>query len=84
MKKRNGIVLCLLGVAVILLSLLIPVLAVVTMPQMDSAIGIIGGADWPTLLFLFETRFLWLAMCGILSCAAGIILILLNRVKKDR
>ena len=81
MKKRAGIVLCLLGAAVILLSLLIPV---ATMSQTNAAIGIIGGADWPTFLFLFETRFLWLAMCGILSCAAGIVLILLNKVEKDR
>ena len=81
MKKRAGILLCLLGAAVILLSLLIPV---ATMSQTNAAIGIIGGADWPTFLFLFETRFLWLAMCGILSCAAGIVLILLNKVKKDR
>jgi Na+-transporting methylmalonyl-CoA/oxaloacetate decarboxylase beta subunit len=80
-KKRAGIVLCLLGAAVILLSLLIPV---ATMSQTNAAIGIIGGADWPTFLFLFETRFLWLAMCGILSCVAGIVLILLNKVKKDR
>lgn len=81
MKKRAGIVLCLLGAAVILLSLLMPV---ATMSQTNAAIGIIGGADWPTFLFLFETRFLWLAMCGILSCAAGIVLILLNKVAKDR
>ena len=81
MKKRAGILLCLLGAAVILLSLLIPV---ATMSQTNAAIGIIGGADWPTFLFLFETRFLWLAICGILSCAAGIVLILLNKVKKDR
>ena len=81
MKKRVGIVLCLLGAAAILLSLLIPV---VTMSRMDGAIGIIGGADWPTFLFLFETRFLWLAVCGIVGCAAGIVLILLNKVKKDR
>lgn len=81
MKKRAGIVLCLLGAAVILLSLLMPV---ATMSQTNAAIGIIGGADWPTFLFLFETRFLWLAMCGILSCAAGIVLILLNKVEKDR
>lgn len=81
MKKREGIVLCLLGVAAILLSLLIPVVA---MPQMDGTIGIVGGADWPTFLVLFETRFLWLAMCGFLSCVAGIVLILLNKVKKDR
>ena len=81
MKKRAGIVLCLLGAAVILLSLLIPV---ATMSQTNAEIGIIGGADWPTFLFLFETRFLWLAMCGILSCVAGIVLILLNKVKKDR
>ena len=81
MKKRAGIVLCLLGAAVILLSLLIPV---ATMSQTNAAIGIIGGADWPTFLFLFESRFLWLAMCGILSCVAGIVLILLNKVKKDR
>ena len=81
MKKRVGIVLCLLGGAAILLSLLIPV---VTMSQMDGAIGIIGGADWPTFLFLLESKFLWLAVCGILGCAAGIVLILLNRVKKDR
>lgn len=81
MKKRVGIVLCLLGAAVILLSLLMPV---ATMSQTNAAIGIIGGADWPTFLFLFETRFLWLAMCGILSCVAGIVLILLNKVKKDR
>ena len=46
--------------------------------------GIIGGADWPTFLFLLETKFLWLAVCGILGCAAGIVLILLNSVKKDR
>ena len=81
MKKRAGIVLCLLGAAVILLSLLMPV---ATMSQTNAAIGIIGGADWPTFLFLFETRFLWLAMCGILSCVAGIVLILLNKVIKDR
>ena len=81
MKKRAGIVLCLLGAAVILLSLLMPV---ATMSQTNAAIGVIGGADWPTFLFLFETRFLWLAMCGILSCVAGIVLILLNKVKKDR
>ena len=81
MKKRAGIVLCLLGAAVILLSLLTPV---ATMSQTNAAIGIIGGADWPTFLFLFETRFLWLARCGILSCVAGILLILLNKVKKDR
>jgi Na+-transporting methylmalonyl-CoA/oxaloacetate decarboxylase beta subunit len=81
MKKRVGIVLCLLGAAVILLSLLIPV---ATMSQTNAAIGISGGADWPTFLFLFETRFLWLAMCGILSCVAGVVLILLNKVKKDR
>ena len=81
MKKRAGIVLCLLGAAVILLSLLMPV---ATMSQTNAAIGIIGGADWPTFLFLFETRFLWLAMCGILSCAAGIVLILLNKVEIDR
>ena len=81
MKKRAGIVLCLLGAAAILLSLLIPI---VTMSRMDGAIGIIGGADWPTFLFLFETRFLWLAACGGVACNAGIILILLNKVKKDR
>ena len=81
MKKRVGIVLCLLGAAAIILSLLIPI---VTMSRMDGAIGIIGGADWPTLLFLLETKFLWLAVCGILGCAVGIVLILLNRVKKDR
>ena len=81
MKKRVGIVLCLLGTAANLLSLLIPI---VTMSRMDGAIGIIGGADWPTFLFLLETKFLWLAVCGILGCAAGIVLILLNRVKKDR
>ena len=81
MKKRAGIVLCLLGAAAILLSLLIPV---VTMSRMDGAIGIIGGADWPTFLFLFETRFLWLAACGGVACTVGIVLILLNKVKKDR
>ena len=81
MKKHVGIVLCLLGAAAILLSLLVPI---VTMSRMDGAIGIIGGADWPTFLFLLETRFLWLAVCGIVGCAAGIILILLNKVKKDR
>ena len=81
MKKRVGIVLCLLGAAAIILSLLIPI---VTMSRMDGAIGIIGGADWPTFLFLLETKFLWLAVCGILGCAAGIILILINKVKKDR
>jgi Na+-transporting methylmalonyl-CoA/oxaloacetate decarboxylase beta subunit len=81
MKKRVGIVLCLLGAAAIILSLLIPI---VTMSRMDGAIGIIGGADWPTFLFLLETKFLWLAVCGILGCVAGIVLILLNRVKKDR
>lgn len=81
MKKRAGIVLCLLGVVAIMLSLLIPV---VTMSRMDGAIEIIGGADWPTFLFLLESKFLWLAACGILGCAAGIVLILLNSVKKDR
>lgn len=81
MKKRAGIVLCLLGAAANLLSLLVPI---VTMSRMDGAIGIIGGADWPTFLFLFETRFLWLAACGCVACIAGIILILLNKVKKDR
>ena len=81
MKKRIGIVLCLLGTAANLLSLLVPI---VTMSRMDGAIGIIGGADWPTFLFLLETKFLWLAVCGILGCAVGIVLILLNRVKKDR
>ena len=81
MKKRVGIVLCLLGAAAIILSLLIPI---VTMSRMEGAIGIIGGADWPTFLFLLETKFLWLAVCGILGCAAGIVLILRNRVKKDR
>ena len=81
MKKRAGIVLCLLGAAAMLLSLLIPI---VMMSQMDVTMGIIGGADWPTLLFLFETRSLWLAVCGIVGCAAGIVLILLNKVKKDR
>ena len=81
MKKRAGIVLCLLGAAAIILSLLIPT---VTMSRMDGAIGIIGGADWPTFLFLFETRFLWLAACGGVACTVGIVLILLNRVKKDR
>ena len=81
MKKRAGIVLCLLGAAAILLSLLIPI---VTMSRMGGAIGIIGGADWPTFLCLLETKFLWLAVCGILGCTAGIILILLNKVKKDR
>ena len=81
MKKRVGIVLCPLGAAAIILSLLIPI---VTMSRMDGAIGIIGGADWPTFLFLFETRFLWLAACGGVACTVGIVLILLNRVKKDR
>ena len=81
MKKRVGIVLCLLGAAAIILSLRIPI---VTMSRMDGAIGIIGGAGWPTFLFLLEAKFLWLAVCGILGCAAGIVLILLNRVKKDR
>ena len=81
MKKRVGIVLCLLGTAAILLSLLIPI---VTMFRMDVAVGIIGGADWPTFLFLFETRFLWLAVCGVVGCTVGIVLILLNKVKKDR
>ena len=81
MKKRAGIVLCLLGAAAILLSLLVPI---VTMSRMDGAIGIIGGADWPTFLFLFETRFLWLAACGGVACTVGIVLILLNKVKKDR
>jgi Na+-transporting methylmalonyl-CoA/oxaloacetate decarboxylase beta subunit len=81
MKTRVGIVLCLLGAAAILLSLLIPI---VTMSRMDGAIGIIGGADWPTFLFLLETKFLWLAACGGVACTAGIILILLNKVKKDR
>ena len=64
----------------ILLSLGLIIVAFVKTSQMS----IIGGADWPTFLFLFETRFLWLAMCGILSCVAGIVLILLNKVKKDR
>ena len=81
MKKRVGIVLCLLGTAANLLSLLVPI---VMMSRMEGAIGIIGGADWPTFLFLLETKFLWLAVCGILGCAAGIVLILLNSVKKDR
>lgn len=81
MKKHVGIVLCLLGAAAILLSLLVPI---VTMSQMDVTMGIVGGADWPTLLFLLETRSLWLAVCGIVGCAAGIVLILLNKVKKDR
>ena len=81
MKKRAGIVLCLLGAAAILLSLMIPIVMV---SQMDGTIGIVGGADWPTLLFLFETSSLWVAVLGIVGCAAGIVLILLNKVKKDR
>ena len=87
--KKAGIVLLVVGIVLILFSLLFPIAVIIgSINELeDAAIGIVGGADGPTAVFLFETmiqrsylRFVLDA--GVIAVIVSVILFIKAKRKK--
>ncbi|MBQ8359413.1 MAG: hypothetical protein IJX37_05830 [Oscillospiraceae bacterium] len=66
MEKRIRIAVAAAGVFIILLSL---ILAVVRTANAE----IIGGADLPTFLFYFRTKYMWLTELGVVIIIVSVV-----------
>lgn len=87
--KKAGIVLLIVGIALILFSLLWPIIVLLKAfnELSSSSIGIIGGADGPTLMFVYETVFrnpVFHSVAGIGVIAVVISVIMLIREKRRK
>ena len=87
--KKAGIMLLIVGIAGILFSLLFPIAAIIMrIDELESAaIGIIGGADGPTAIFLFQTliqrSFLRFVLdAGVIAVVISVILLIKAKRKK--
>ena len=87
--KKAGIVLLIVGIALILFSLLWPIAVfIMHIDELESAaIGIIGGADGPTAMFLYSTliqrTFLrFVVDAGVLAVIISVILLIKAKRKK--
>ena len=79
MKKTGWIVGCAVGVFAMILSVVLTICSVNS--RINEGMGIIGGADWPTFVFYFETQYMWLAIFGLAVVAISAIGFLLTRKK---
>ncbi|MBQ2786060.1 MAG: hypothetical protein IJF02_06115 [Oscillospiraceae bacterium] len=87
--KKVGIVLLVVGIALILFSLLCSIAVfIMLIDELESAaIGIVGGADGPTLMFVYETVFrnpVFYSMAGIGVIAVVISVIMLIKEKRKK
>ena len=87
--KKVGIVLLIVGIALILFSLLFPIAVfILNIDAMQSAaIGIIGGADGPTAMFLYSTliqrTFLRFVLdAGVIAVVISVIMLIREKRKK--
>ncbi len=87
--KKAGIVLLVVGIALILFSLLLPIIVLLEAfnELSGTSIGIVGGADGPTLMFVYEFVFrnpVFYSMAGIGVIAVVISVIMLIRGKRKK
>lgn len=70
--KAKGIwtAVCIFGTVLIVLPLLIS--AVVILTASGTTTSIVGGADWPTFVFILQ-KYLWISWTGVLLSIAAII-----------
>ena len=84
--KKFSIISIIIGALLIISGILIPRISYLLMPPTPS-VGIIGGADGPTAIFLTST--LWinsiygrLIILGILALIVGVVLLIISKFKK--
>ncbi len=81
--KKLAILLAIVGLAAILAANIVSVIAYQTQPS----VGIIGGADLPTLLLLLNTRtpaISWLLASGGLCLIASVVTAIVGAVENKR
>ena len=63
-----------------------PFLGSVLLAKRNTSVGIIGGADGPTAIFvtssLFDSLFGWIGILGLITLNVGIVLMIINACKK--
>lgn len=81
-KKYSSIVL-ILGLTLVLMSVLVPIIKISNYTAQNGSIGIIGGADTPTLLFLLRYYFgdglLFLFILGLTLFLCGVFCLVFGR-----
>ena len=84
--KKFSIITIIIGAVLIISSIVTPWISLLLMPPAPS-VGIIGGADGPTAIFVTST--LWinsiygkLTILGITALIVGVVLLIINKFKK--
>ena len=80
MKKIAWIVGCAIGVLLMILSVVLTICSI--NGRMNEGIGIVGGADWPTFVFYFETQYRWQALIGGLAVIVSVVGLLWKKKNK--
>ncbi len=86
--KKLSIISIIIGALLIIISIVTPLISVLLIPTTTPSIGIIGGADGPTAIFL--TSSLWinsiygkLTILGVIALIVGVILLIISKNKKN-
>lgn len=85
--KKISIITIVIGALLTVLGIFSPLISALLIPDNTAYVGIIGGADGPTAIFL--TYSLWagsiygkLTFWGIVSLIVGVVLLIVNKLKK--
>lgn len=83
--KKASIILTIIG-GVLMHFIALPFVLSVFSPKNSASIGIIGGADGPTAIFvtsgLFDSLLGWIGILGFITLNVGIVLLIINSCKK--
>ncbi len=84
--KKLSIISIIIGILLLISGIVTPWISLLLMPP-ESSIGIIGGADGPTAIFVTST--LWinsiygrLTILGVIALIVGVVLLVISKFKK--
>jgi Na+-transporting methylmalonyl-CoA/oxaloacetate decarboxylase beta subunit len=85
-SKRNAIILLILGAIIFLAGIVVPIVSMRIYTSQHGAIGIIGGADGPTAIYLTSRLFsgmpIIFMLLGLGLIVSAVVLLIVLRKKK--
>ena len=85
-SKRNAIILLIIGAIIFLAGIVVPIISMKIYTSQHGAIGIIGGADGPTAIYLTSRLFngtpIIFILLGLGLVVSAVVLLIILRKKK--
>lgn len=85
-SKRNAIILLIIGAIIFLAGIVVPIISMKIYTSQHGAIGIIGGADGPTAIYLTSQLFngmpIIFMLLGLGLVVSAVVLLIVLRKKK--